>query len=75
MGTIGIVFTAMLFSCSTAPTPLLNFAEYYSHVRKDTIYPSAKQIEMLKVIMQNNTYQPAPPINDRSYWGNIAASL
>lgn len=52
----------------------LDFNEYFSHSRKDTIYPSEKQIEILKAVIPKHTFQPAPSIKDRQYWDNIAAS-
>ncbi|MCG1037443.1 hypothetical protein [Polaribacter sargassicola] len=52
----------------------LNIKEYLSLANADTIYPSAKQIEMLKKVIPQQAFKPAPNITDRSYWNKIAAT-
>lgn len=75
--TTGIVFILSIilcFGCKNKNITSLDFNEYYSYARKDTVYPSAKQIEMLKSVMPKESFQPAPPITNRDYWDKIAAS-
>lgn len=74
IGTIFLISLVMFSSCKKQEVPPLDFNAYFSHARKDTIYPSSKQIQMLKAVMPKETFQPAPPIFDRVYWDNIAAS-
>ncbi|MDO5971788.1 hypothetical protein Q4Q35_18455 [Flavivirga aquimarina] len=67
---------ALIFSCNKQNNkPIdLNIAEYLSYANSDTIYPSAKQIEMLKAVMPKQSFQLAPSITARDYWSKIAAS-
>ncbi|PQV48983.1 hypothetical protein CLV33_104190 [Jejuia pallidilutea] len=52
----------------------LNIKSFLSLVEGDAIYPNSAQIKMLKEVIPNNAYQPAPHINDREYWERIAQS-
>ncbi|MEO9513480.1 MAG: hypothetical protein ABJN84_04375 [Flavobacteriaceae bacterium] len=52
----------------------LNISKYFSYATKDIIYPSDKQLEMLKAVMPKEGFQPAPPISERTYWTKIAAT-
>lgn len=72
IGTTSLLCIGMCFSCENKTITSLDFNEYYSHARLDTIYPSAKQTEMLKSFMPKHSYQPAPPITNRDYWDKIA---
>jgi hypothetical protein len=55
--------------------PKLDLTEYYRHSPGgDDVYPTEKQLEMLKAVMPAESYQPAPPISNRGYWDRIAAS-
>lgn len=74
---IGLLFSLMfLFSCNseTEKVSKLDFKEYYSYANEGIIYPSEKQIEMLKKVMPKEAFQPAPVISDRTYWNRIAAT-
>ena len=64
----------MAFSCYAETYPPLDFNTYYNQANRDSIYPSAKQIEMLKVVIPKESFQPAPPVTNRIYWDEIAAS-
>ncbi len=59
-------------SCSKEAPAVLDFSVFYSHAEMDAIYPSAKQIKMLKSVVPNHSFQPAPPISNRDYWNKIA---
>lgn len=72
-----LLFIAVFYSCKSKAVvekATLDFNEYYSYVRTDTIYPSAKQIELLKTVMPKASFQPVPNISNREYWDKIAAS-
>jgi len=70
---LALLCVGMAFSCNAETVPSLDFNEYYSHAEIDTIYPSAKQIELLAAVMPKQYFQPAPPITNRVYWDKIAA--
>ncbi len=52
----------------------LDIGVYLKYVDGDKIYPSAKQIKMLKAVLPKQTFQPAPAISNRGYWEEIANS-
>lgn len=52
----------------------LNIETYLKLADKDTIYPTEKQIEMLKKVMPKEAFQPAPKISNRAYWNKIGQS-
>ncbi|MBP0903857.1 hypothetical protein ACFSKN_05275 [Mariniflexile gromovii] len=62
------------FSYNNPERDTLNIAEYLKHADGDKIYPSAKQMEMLKKVMPNDAYKAAPQITDRAYWDAMAAT-
>jgi len=66
----------LLFSCTPIPElkDSLDMKEYLKFANGDDIYPSEKQIEMLKAVMPKHSFQPAPSISDRVFWDKIAAS-
>lgn len=65
----------IIFSSFKKPeVKLLDLNEYFKHARKDIIYPSAKQIEILKAYIPKEVFKPAPSIKNRAYWGKIAES-
>ncbi|WP_139955778.1 hypothetical protein [Flavicella sediminum] len=70
VGSIGLYS----FEKSDTPEPELNISAYLKQADGTKIYPSAKQIEMLKAVLPKEAFQAAPKINDRVYWGKISAS-
>ncbi|MFB9057337.1 hypothetical protein ACFFU9_11365 [Mariniflexile ostreae] len=70
----GLLCFTLVFSCSTAKEKSLDVVEYLKHADGESIYPSAKQIEMLKGVMPKETYRAAPEINNRTYWDAIAVT-
>ncbi|MEP0461038.1 MAG: heparinase II/III family protein [Flavobacteriaceae bacterium] len=70
-----LISVVTCFSCNTETkvTPL-DIKEYLSHARTDIMYPSDKQIEMLRSVVPEHAFQPAPPITDRSYWDKIRST-
>ncbi len=52
----------------------LDFNAYFKYANEGIIYPSEKQIDMLKKVVPKETFQPAPSITKRDYWNKIAAS-
>ncbi|PNW28405.1 hypothetical protein [Formosa algae] len=52
----------------------LDISAFLAAASPDTIYPSAAQIDMLKKVMPEERFQPAPNISNRKYWNAIAKS-
>lgn len=52
----------------------LDIEDYLNASDGESIYPSNEQIEMLKKVIPNKSFQPAPPISERIYWNKIAES-
>ncbi|EOR92653.1 hypothetical protein ADIARSV_4165 [Arcticibacter svalbardensis MN12-7] len=52
----------------------LNITAYLKLANGDQIYPTAKQIKMLRPFMPQETFMPAPAYSDRDYWNKIANS-
>ena len=50
----------------------LDIKAYLDLADKDTIYPTDKQLAMLKEIMPREAFQPAPKISNREYWKGIS---
>jgi len=69
-----ILFYALFLSCSTDTSNSLDIGEYLKLADSNSVYPSAGQIQMLKSFVPEESFQPAPPVTDRIYWGKIAAS-
>jgi hypothetical protein len=68
-------FAFLLLSCKEEiKKEPLNIAEYLKYADGDQIYPSDKQIELLKKVMPEEAFQPAPAISDRTYWNKVAAT-
>ncbi|MDW5288292.1 heparinase II/III family protein [Formosa sp. PL04] len=64
-------------SCNTQPEiklETLNIQEYLELGNADTLYPTTKQIALLKKVMPKDQFQPAPKISDRVYWDRVAGS-
>jgi len=61
----------LISSCENQKKESLNISEYLKSADGEKIYPSAKQIELLKEVMPKEAYFPAPKISDRTYWNAI----
>jgi hypothetical protein len=69
---ISILFVSILFlSCSAQKESVLDIREYLKHADGEKIYPSEKQIEMLKTVMPKEAFQAAPKISNRVYWDQV----
>lgn len=68
------VLGCSIFACTTKHETSLNFHEYLKLADAESIYPTAAQIDMLKQVLPNQAYQPAPSVNDREYWNKIVAT-
>ncbi|GIZ09789.1 heparinase II/III family protein [Flavobacterium sp. UMI-01] len=68
------VFTAQAQSTTGNKSSQLDLAAYLKLADSNIIYPSAKQIEMLKKVVPASAYEPVPGISDRGFWDKIAAS-
>ena len=64
----------LCFCFSTVAEASLDIGEYLKHADGDVVYPTARQVQMLQSVMPNESFHPAPAINDRVYWSKIAAS-
>ena len=72
---IGLLVCFSIFvSCQAEIVPKLNMGEYLSLADGERIYPTAAQIEMLKNVIPDNSFSPAPPVSDRVFWQKIATS-
>ncbi len=67
---IGVLF----LSCSNikSQSATLDINAYLAAADGEHIYPTPQQMEMLKKVIPNKTFQPAPSASDRSYWDRIA---
>lgn len=52
----------------------LNIVNFFKLADSGIIYPSEKQIEVLKSVIPKEVFKPAPDINDRAYWSKIGVS-
>ena len=71
---IFLIGIALFFGCAEKETSTLDFKTYLKQANKDTIYPSEAQLAMLKEVLPEERFQPAPSIEDRGYWNSIKAS-
>lgn len=65
--------TLLTASCMTAKdSQSLDISEYLSKADKEMIYPTAEQLEMLRPLVPEQAFRPAPSISDRAFWTSIA---
>ncbi len=69
-----LIAVLVAFSACVSAAAKLDIGEYLKLANKDVIYPSEAQLEMLKDVVPNHTFQPAPSITDRDFWDRIAAT-
>jgi hypothetical protein len=69
-----LLLVVLLSKENTISGASLDIGKYLQIADSGKIYPSAKQIELLKAVMPEKSFQPAPPITDRAYWAKIATS-
>ncbi|MRT93788.1 hypothetical protein [Ancylomarina sp. 16SWW S1-10-2] len=71
---IFIVLASMMCSCTNAESKKesLNIPAYLKAGDSKHIYPTVEQIEMLKKVVPETAFQPAPQASDRAYWDKIA---
>ncbi|MEI6890803.1 MAG: heparinase II/III family protein [Pontiella sp.] len=79
MNTTGFIkLTAVLAAslCATAvvadPSSKLDIGAYLRAGDESVIYPTKKQLEILRPFVPEQAYRPAPPISDRAFWKRIA---
>lgn len=48
--------------------------EFWNKAESDHIYPNQQQLNMLRSVVPQEPYQPAPKIDNRQYWEKIAAT-
>ncbi len=59
--------------CATVGASL-NVGDYLKLADANSLYPSARQLELLTSALPGNMFQPAPPIGDRIYWEKMAST-
>ena len=69
-----LVFRVFSFHGFAQNQEVLDIKAYLEQADGETIYPSEKQIEMLKNVIPNEVFQPAPKISDRTFWNEVAQS-
>ena len=69
-----LIGAALCFSCAKKEVSKLDLNTYLGHASKDTIYPSEAQLAMLKEVLPQEQFQPAPSIKNREYWNRIKDS-
>ncbi len=62
-------------SCSDKKPAKLDITAYLEQADTKVIYPTEAQIEMLKSVIPDTTFQPAPPVCNRLYWDEIAQKV
>ncbi len=70
---IAAVFLGAIL-CASSTMAKLDIVEYLKLADEGVIYPSEAQIELLKTVVPEGIFQPAPSISDREFWEGIAAT-
>ncbi|MEQ9220052.1 MAG: hypothetical protein RLO17_18505 [Cyclobacteriaceae bacterium] len=70
------VISVLIVGCDSQSrkTDSLNIGEYLKQGNTEDIYPNEAQLEMLKRVIPEETYKPAPPISNRAYWDQISVT-
>lgn len=74
-----VIFAAIFFSCgsqkkTSSKGVKLDIAKYLELTDSAAIYPNIEQLAMLKSVVPDDPFQPAPSISNRKFWDNIGAS-
>jgi hypothetical protein len=71
-----VIFLLVLFGCAnqTEKKSGLDFDVFLKLADSELIYPTAGQINMLKAVVPEESFQPAPPACNRLYWEQIVKS-
>ncbi|GJM34975.1 MAG: hypothetical protein DHS20C18_39760 [Saprospiraceae bacterium] len=72
-----IIFSGILcaFSNHDELSHNLDIKAYWEAASNDEqLYPSPKQMDMLKKVIPESAFQPAPPASDRDYWNKMFAT-
>lgn len=69
-----LVFLGSVIGCTNNPVKSgnLDIKAYLSAVNGDQIYPTPKQLKLLKKVVPEKSFQLAPPISNREYWEGIS---
>lgn len=69
------VLVVTIFACGEAKQKeeALDINAYLSAANEKLIYPTSEQIALLKTVIPEEAFRPAPSIYDREYWKNIGA--
>ncbi|WP_372795809.1 heparinase II/III family protein [Pontiella sp.] len=68
-----ILSVAAALSISAFGGAKLDISTYLRAADEGKIYPSAKQMDMLRPLVPETVYRPAPSFEDRTFWNRIAA--
>lgn len=73
---ISLIILSVICSCGNQPklTAKLDINAYLNASDGVLIYPTPAQIEMLKSVIPEESFQPAPSAVDREFWDKIAGS-
>ncbi|MDB4584521.1 heparinase II/III family protein [Draconibacterium sp.] len=71
-----LIILSVIYSCSNQlkPTGKLDINNYLELADSELIYPTQAQIALLKKVIPEESFQPAPAVNNREYWNKIAES-
>ena len=68
-----IILTALFCSCKSNKPASFDMNQYLGLADPAVIYPTPEQINMLKKVVPETAYQPAPPASNRDFWNERAA--
>ena len=69
-----VIIAGLLFSCNNSETASFDMNKYLELADSENIYPTQEQFEMLRSVVPEKSFQPAPAINERKYWDDLAKS-
>ena len=74
MKLLGIVFATVVITSAAhaATSQKLDISGFLAAADEGQIYPSQKQLEMLRPLVPVESYRPAPSITDRVFWKKVA---
>jgi len=64
----------LITGASRAADARLDIGAYLKLGSPDKIYPTEAQLQMLRPLVPDGRFQPAPPISNRDYWQKVAAT-
>lgn len=68
-----VLMTVLLGICTPAETEPFDLSLYLKLADQKLIYPTPEQLELLKKVVPEKTFLPAPAASNRLYWDSIAS--